>query len=129
MNKVTNYIYLAIGISLVLLLAGLCADLLAQVAPEPPVVPYASATVFDTTPPTITVVRSAWPWPTCAETDVTVRLVHRVDRAATLPGEPSVRGITWLFTDAAGNQTAVIRQERTWVMYGPYGPVEDLLSK
>lgn len=128
MNKSTNYIYLAIAVGLAILLAGLCADIWAQIDPQP-VVPYASATVFDTTPPTVTVVRSAWPWPTCAEQDVTVRLVHRVDRAATLPGEPTIRGITWLFTDAAGNQTAVIRQERTWIMYGPYGPVEDVLAK
>ena len=108
-----------------LVLAGLGCDLInAQTL----AVPYATSTEFDTTPPAVTVVRSAWPWPTCAEEGVTVELRNRIQRDAAAPGEPTIRSVTWLYTDPAGNQTAVIRHERTWVLYGPYGSLDDLLK-
>ena len=104
--------------------AGLGAD-----APTVPTVPYAAYTEFDTTPPQVVVQPSAWPWPTCSEPGVTVVLRNRIRREPTAAGEPTVRSVTWLFTDGAGNQTAVIRHERTWVMYGPYGSLDELLPE
>ena len=103
--------------------AGLAVD-----APVQPTVPYASYTEFDATPPAVVVQAAAWPWPTCDEPGVTVVLRNRIRREAAAPGEPTVRSVTWLYTDQAGNQTAVIRHERTWVMSGPYGSLDDLLK-
>lgn len=114
----------ALIIAVVYAAAGLVAD-----APVQPAVPYASYTEFDATPPAVTVQRAAWPWPVCDEPGVTVVLRNRVWRDAAAPGEPTVRSVTWLFSDAAGNQTAVIRHERTWVLYGPYGSLDDLLPE
>lgn len=91
-------------------------------------VPYAAETEFDTTPPKVAVQRAAWPWPACSEPGVTVELRNRIQRDAAAPGEPTIRSVTWLYTDPAGNQTAVIRHERTWVLYGPYGSLDDLLK-
>ena len=59
---------------------------------------------------------------------VTVELRNRIRRDAAAPGEPTTRGVTLLYTDPAGNQTAVIRHERTWVMSGPYGSLDELLK-
>lgn len=79
---------------------------------EQPVIPNASVTLIDTTPPEVTVQPSAWAWPYCTEPGVERQFVGRNGGGNSWPAWR--RGV-WTFTDPAMNQTIVVRTEMTWV--------------
>lgn len=84
-----------------------CTLVHGQTFPADPVIPNASYTIFDTTPPDVVVPSSGWAWPTCTEDGVTVEHVGKRDPAGMW------RRSTWVFTDPGMNQTVVTRTEIT----------------
>ena len=82
-----------------------------------PVIPNASMTVIDTTAPKALVQPSAWAWPKCDETGVTIELLQGTKDYTT---NPQWRKVLWRLTDAAGNQTFVARSEYTYVTECPH---------
>lgn len=84
-----------------------CQLVYGQTYPPDPAIPNASYTVFDTTPPEVTIPSSAWAWPSCSEEFVTREHVGKRDPAGMW------RRSTWIFTDPGLNQTIVTRTEIT----------------